>query len=58
MKMKDVPRKYRKLYERAMRGKSRKAAMKAFCAECVQWQINEVEKCTDVGCPLYPYRSK
>ena len=44
------------LYNRAMTGKSRKAAMHAFCLECCGWLVNEIFECTDAGCPLYPYR--
>jgi hypothetical protein len=51
-----MPRAYRGIYDKAMTGKSRKAAMRAFCLECVAWQVNEVFSCTDVACPLYPYR--
>lgn len=43
-------------YKKAMMGKSMKAAIKAFCLECIQWQKEEVRLCTDLGCPLYPYR--
>ena len=53
-----IPRLYRPVYERAISGNSRKAAMHAFCAECCGWQIKEVFLCTDIGCPLYPYRPK
>jgi len=51
-----MPKLYRGTYDRAMSGKSRKAAMRAFCLECLVWQINEVFSCTDAACPLYPYR--
>jgi hypothetical protein len=51
-----VPPKYRQMYDRAMKGKSRKAAMQALCAECVGWVSTEIKFCTDKGCPLYPYR--
>jgi hypothetical protein len=51
-----MPRSCRGIYDKAMTGKSRKAAMHAFCAECVGWVIHEVYCCTDAGCPLYPYR--
>ena len=51
-----MPKLYRGIYNKAMTGKSRKAAMRAFCLECVAWQINEVFQCTDAACPLYPYR--
>jgi hypothetical protein len=51
-----IPKLYRAIYDKAVRGNSRKAAMHAFCLECVCWQIKEVFLCTDLGCPLYPYR--
>ncbi|MCP4256636.1 MAG: hypothetical protein GY774_03805 [Planctomycetes bacterium] len=51
-----MPKQYRPTYDRAMSGKSRKAAMRAFCSECCGWEIREVFLCTDLGCPLYPYR--
>jgi len=54
----EVPKKYQNLYKKAMSGSSRKAAMKSFCAECVGYVYSEIEQCTDVGCPLYPYRTK
>ena len=43
-------------YRKAMRGRSMKAAITAQCLECVQWVRQEVELCTDTGCPLYPFR--
>lgn len=51
-----MPTLYRGIYDKAMSGKSRKAAMRAFCLECVGWQVNEVHSCTDAACPLHPYR--
>jgi hypothetical protein len=51
-----MPKACRATYNLAMTGKSRKAAMAAFCAECMGYQVAEVFRCTDVGCPLYPYR--
>ena len=53
-----MPEQYRPTYERAMTGKSRKAAMHAFCAECCGYQIKEVYLCTDLGCPLFSYRPR
>lgn len=52
----DMPSIYRKNYDKAMSGKSLKAASKAFCLECVMWQREEVKLCPSVACPLYPYR--
>ena len=51
-----IPQTFRKNYERAMGGRSLKSAVKAFCAECVQYDRDEITKCTDTLCPLYPYR--
>ena len=56
MTTRDTPPKYRAMYKRAMTGKSRKAAMQVFCAECVGYVSAEIKLCTDKGCPLYPYR--
>jgi hypothetical protein len=56
--VRDIPAKYEKLYNRAMSGKSRKAAIRAFCLECVGWSEYEVSVCTYPDCPLYPYRPK
>jgi hypothetical protein len=53
---KQMPDIHRANYDNAMRGKSKKAAIRAFCLMCVQWQKEEVRLCTDLGCPLYPYR--
>ncbi len=52
----DMPKAYRKNYDRAMSGQSRRAAMHAFCLECCQWERVEVRICTSYACPLYPYR--
>jgi len=51
-----MPKAYWRLYERAMTGRSRKAAMRSFCLECCGWQRVEVANCTATACPLYPYR--
>ena len=53
-----IPKLYRSIYDRAIKGKSRKAAMHAFCLECCGGQIKEVHACSDTGCSLYPYRPK
>jgi len=51
-----IPKKYRTVYDKAISGKSRSAAMKAFCLECTMWQKDEIRLCSDTSCPLYPYR--
>ena len=56
MAERDIPKYYQGIYRRAMSGKSRKAAVHAFCLECVGWERNEIALCTDRECPLYPYR--
>ena len=46
----------RKVYLRAMEGRSRKDAMTAMCIECMGYNPNEVKECTSPCCALYPYR--
>jgi len=52
----DVPAAYRHLYRSAWTGRSRKAAIRAFCLACVGWQPSEVRNCTSPACPLYEFR--
>ena len=52
----EIPKMYRGIYDRAMRGKSRDAAIHAFCLECCGWQIKEVFACANIICPLYPFK--
>ena len=54
--MRQPPKKYIKIYAKAMRGKSRKAAIHMMCLECMGYDPKEVTSCTDKGCPLYKYR--
>jgi len=51
-----IPQLYRATYQRAMSGRSRKAAIRAHCLMCVDWQYKAVVQCTAPDCPLYPYR--
>lgn len=53
-----IPPAHRGRYRRAITGKSRKAAIRAFCLECTGWSSKEVRLCTSPGCPLYRYRVK
>lgn len=55
-RLNDMPGIYRNNYKKAMKGRNRTAAVKAFCLECVGWQRNEVKDCVSVECPLYLYR--
>ena len=51
-----MPRSYRATYDKAVSGKSLRAAVNSFCLECVCWQIEEIRNCTDLGCPLFAIR--
>jgi len=53
-----MPRKCRPAYLRAMNGKSRTAAIRPFCAECMgsEGLPDSVRSCTAPACPLFPYR--
>ena len=57
-RLEEMPSIYRMNYLKAMRGGSKVAALKAFCLECVGWERVEIERCTDLGCPIYPQRAK
>ena len=52
----DAPTSCRATLERAYRGKSKAAGIKAFCLRCVGYARNDVRDCTSKGCPLWPYR--
>ena len=51
-----MPRSYRAVYDRAVKGRSLRAAINSFCLECVCWQIEEIRNCTDLGCPHFSLR--
>lgn len=51
-----MPRSYRATYERAVKGRSLRAAINAQCLECVCWITKEVRLCTDLACSLYAVR--
>jgi hypothetical protein len=55
-RLKQMPRSYRATYKKAVTGSSLRAAANSFCFECVGYVRNEVKVCTDLGCPLFPYR--
>lgn len=55
-RLEDTPETMRRTYLRAVSGRSKPAAIRAFCAECVGWDREEVRRCTAPACPLYPYR--
>ena len=51
-----MPKHCRGVYLRAVGGKSLRAAVNAFCLECVTWNRAEVARCTALACPLYACR--
>jgi len=51
-----IPESQLTAYLKAVRGKSLRAAVNAFCAECVGWERQAVRECTGLACPLWPYR--
>lgn len=51
-----IPARQRPIFVRAWTGNSRKAAMRAFCLECMGFESAGVNGCTAPACPLYPYR--
>lgn len=57
----DMPRIYCATYDKAVSGKSLRAAVNSFCVQCVMYQREEVRLCTSLACPLWlyrPYRDK
>ena len=52
----DMPNVYRGIYDRAVSGKSLRAAVNSFCLECVMYQREEVRLCTSLACPLWLHR--
>ena len=55
-RLKDMPMSCRNNYKMAISGRSRKAAVKAFCLECMGWERTEVHNCNTITCPLHPYK--
>ncbi len=52
-----IPRNYRKTYDRAMTGRSIRAAINSQCIECMGYARVEVKNCVSPQCPLFPYRN-
>ena len=57
-RLNEMPQRHRNNYLKAMRGRSTRAAIKAFCAMCVGYEnaAERIRNCADMACPLYPYR--
>ena len=43
-------------FQRAYEGKSLRAAINAFCVECMGFDASEVRHCTAPACPLFAVR--
>ena len=52
----EMPQKFRGMYDRATKGRSRSMAIRTFCLSCMGWSPKETELCTAPGCPLYKWR--
>ena len=57
-RLSQMPETCKGIYKKAMTGKRRGQAVKAFCQECMGYVREEIKLCSDTGCPLYPYRPK
>ncbi len=55
-RLEEIPKKYRRIYKKAVESRSKSAAVKALCLECVCWQKNEIINCSCLTCPLYGVR--
>ena len=51
-----IPKAYRAVYEKAVSGKSLRAAVNAQCLECTGWQRKEITFCSATICPLWMVR--
>ena len=55
-RLSEMPKSSMRAYLLAVSGRSLRAAVKAFCAECVCWERDEVRRCTGTDCPLWAVR--
>jgi hypothetical protein len=55
-RLSSVPKSAKGTYLRAVAGRSRQAAIKAHCLECVGWVRDEVRLCSSPACALWAYR--
>ena len=53
----EIPRKYRPAYFKGTGAKSRSAAIRSHCLECMGWSSSAVDSCDLEGCALWPYRA-
>ncbi len=52
----EIPKKYRRIYKKAVETNNKSAAIEAFCLECICWQKNEIINCSCLTCPLFGVR--
>jgi len=54
----EMPKSCVKTYLAAMKGRSARSAIRAFCHMCMGWADYRagIRRCSDPACPLYPYR--
>ena len=52
----EMPESFKRTYLKAVGGRSRPAAVRAFCAECMGYDREGVTECTSLACALWPYR--
>lgn len=55
-RLEEAPESCRAVLRRAYGGKSKAAALKAFCLQCVGYVRKDVTECTALGCPLWMVR--
>jgi len=53
---KQIPQVFRKVYDRAVKGKSLRASVNARCLDCCHWQRSAVRDCPALSCPLWAVR--
>jgi len=51
-----IPKRCRGIYDKAVKGKSLRAAVDAQCLDCCGYSRNEVSVCTAAECPLWAVR--
>lgn len=52
----DIPKSFKKIYDKAVSGKSLRASVDSMCQRCVGYVPNEVRNCTGLACSLYAVR--
>jgi hypothetical protein len=55
----DTTDQIQRIYLKAMEGRSKASAIKAFCVECFGYDkgyARSIRECADQGCPLYRHR--